>query len=507
MDNHLEESQQNETNTPVSSHKKTKRRKGFVDHLLTLVLVAAIAVGGYAAYNLITIYREYKTGVDEYNDLANMAIMENVNDKSKAPHPETASGQTSEENAGSSESSSSGEGGSWYEYEDDYWEYGEEEESVYDLDADPEALPAEPAASLYENVDTRSYMVAHYITDDFQKRESYGMASAVETLVHETSVPETMVHESTADAAAAETDASETDTVETATTETATAETAIAETGIAETGIIETDIIETDIVKEKPTYHVNFGRGTVAWTDGESQTAALDVDKVAQVNMDNQKTTDRRASAIELNRSAVVPPLKIDFSTLKAVNDDVIGWLYVEALGDIINYPMVKGDDNEYYLHNTYWHTYNFSGTIFIDYQNSRDFSDPNTLIYGHNMKNGSMFGSLSSFITNASTFARSRYFWIFTPEAAYRYEIISAFTSPVAGEVYNLFDGPSNLFKDWMERMISYSGIPGQPQINTKKLSVNDKIVTLSTCTGDYSTRFVVLGRRVNTVKVRNAG
>ena len=79
-------------------------------------------------------------------------------------------------------------------------------------------------------------------------------------------------------------------------------------------------------------------------------------------------------------------PISIDFASLKSINDDVIGWIYMEALPQI-SYPVVQGEDNNTYLHQTYEKNYNFAGTIFIDYENKRDFSDCNTLVYGHNMK------------------------------------------------------------------------------------------------------------------------
>mgnify|MGYP005945403765 CR=1 FL=1 len=87
------------------------------------------------------------------------------------------------------------------------------------------------------------------------------------------------------------------------------------------------------------------------------------------------------------------PPLAVDFESLKAINLDVKGWLYIEALD--ISYPVVQGPDNDAYLHTTYEGTSNFAGSIFLDYQNQDDFSDGNTIVYGHNMKNLSMFGKL----------------------------------------------------------------------------------------------------------------
>ena len=79
------------------------------------------------------------------------------------------------------------------------------------------------------------------------------------------------------------------------------------------------------------------------------------------------------------------PPLAVDFESLKAINPDVKGWLYIEALD--ISYPVVQGPDNDTYLHTTYEGTSNFAGSIFLDYQNQDDFSDGNTIVYGHNMR------------------------------------------------------------------------------------------------------------------------
>ena len=191
----------------------------------------------------------------------------------------------------------------------------------------------------------------------------------------------------------------------------------------------------------------------------------------------------------------VAAPMTIDFAALKAVNDDVIGWIYVEAL-DSINYPIVRGIDNSYYLHLTYQKNYNFAGTIFMDCQNSEDFNDCNTIIYGHNMKNGSMFGLLKRFSENTEAYNRSRYFWIFTPDADYRNEIISAYTTAVNSVTYTLFKGPGQEFMDYLNTIVTLSDIQTEPG----NLNLNDRIITLSTCTGNEATRFVVQGKRVST-------
>lgn len=193
-----------------------------------------------------------------------------------------------------------------------------------------------------------------------------------------------------------------------------------------------------------------------------------------------------------------VAPISIDFNSLKSINNDVIGWIYMEALPQI-SYPVVQGEDNNTYLHQTYEKNYNFAGTIFIDYENKRDFSDCNTLVYGHNMKNGSMFGQLKKFSKDPETYKKSKYFWIFTPEKDYRYEIISAYVTAVNSDTYTLFKGPGKEFQDYLDKMPTLSEIQTTPGT----LTIQDKIVTLSTCTGNESTRYVVQGKRVDTLDV----
>ena len=220
------------------------------------------------------------------------------------------------------------------------------------------------------------------------------------------------------------------------------------------------------------------------------------IEQMAVTNRDPDELSEEAGG--ENQGPSLVAPMEIDFASLKAVNDDVIGWIYVEALDDV-SYPIVKGEDNDTYLHMTYEKNYNFAGTIFIDYENSRDFSDCNTLVYGHNMKNGSMFGQLKKFSQDPETYKKSKYFWIFTPDKTYRYEIISAYTTGVNSDTYTLFKGPGQEFEDYLKTIVSRSEI----ETNAGDLDMMDKIVTLSTCTGNQSTRFVEQGRRCDELDV----
>ena len=87
---------------------------------------------------------------------------------------------------------------------------------------------------------------------------------------------------------------------------------------------------------------------------------------------------------------------KVDFDALKKINPDIVAWIRIEGLG--IDYPVVQGEDNEHYLNYTFRGEKNAAGSIFLDCRNQADFSDPKIILYGHNMKNGSMFGSLKKY-------------------------------------------------------------------------------------------------------------
>lgn len=187
-------------------------------------------------------------------------------------------------------------------------------------------------------------------------------------------------------------------------------------------------------------------------------------------------------------------PSEVDFEKLQAMNPDVIGWLEIEAL-ESISYPIVQGEDNDYYLHRTFKRTDNYAGSIFVDYTNASDFSDCNTIIYGHNMKNGSMFGKLKQLYEDEK-YKKSKYLWICTPEGKYRYEIFSMQHADVNSDTYTLFGGHGDEFGSYLTKMQKKSEV----DLGAENLTKDDRIVTLSTCTANDQVRFVVQARWVGT-------
>ena len=231
--------------------------------------------------------------------------------------------------------------------------------------------------------------------------------------------------------------------------------------------------------------------------DNLENSYAVDQEQESE-NIDNLEDDDALQSisgqevrtVLEDGEEKTLPVLKnpIDFTQLLSVNSDIVGWLRIRALD--ISYPVVQGKDNDYYLHRTFEKTDTFAGCLFVNSYNMGDFTDQNTIIYGHNMKNGSMFGKLKNF-SDPEVFKKSRYFWIFTPDFIYQYRIFSASVVDKTGLTYQI-SFTDDEFDQFISRAYSNSVVDNQGVTVTKE----DRIVTLSTCTGDDSTRFVVMGK-----------
>ena len=179
----------------------------------------------------------------------------------------------------------------------------------------------------------------------------------------------------------------------------------------------------------------------------------------------------------------------MDFAALREVNSDVLGWILIP--NTVISYPLVQGDDNQYYLKHTWKKWTSAVGAIFLEYQNSPDFSDFNTIIYGHRMNNGSMFASLKNY-KKQSYWAAHPYVYITDDNGSHKYEIFVAYEVSTAGTTYQIgFSGDAS-----KQAFLDYC--LGQSVIDTGITpTVHDKILTLSTCTGNgHATRWVVQAR-----------
>ena len=128
--------------------------------------------------------------------------------------------------------------------------------------------------------------------------------------------------------------------------------------------------------------------------------------------------------------------ISVRWNELQQKNEDIVAWIYIPALD--ISYPVLQADDNEYYLHRDVNREYLYAGSIFMDAWNNPFFYNYNTIIYGHNMRDGSMFARLKD-LSDPDTIKGCRYFWIFTPEADLLYEICSIHGAVAGSETFTL--------------------------------------------------------------------
>ena len=176
-----------------------------------------------------------------------------------------------------------------------------------------------------------------------------------------------------------------------------------------------------------------------------------------------------------IERLEIDAPIKVDFAKLLEVNPDVVGWIYCPDT--VIDYPVVHGADNDLYLHHSYDRTYNASGSIFVDARNLRDFSGPDSILYGHHMASGSMFAGLSNWQVQ-EYFEKHPVMWLLTPTQDYRVDLFSAYNTSAYSDSYTFFYEWGPEFTDYLNRVESYSGI----HID-KPLDPYGKYVMLSTC------------------------
>ncbi len=183
--------------------------------------------------------------------------------------------------------------------------------------------------------------------------------------------------------------------------------------------------------------------------------------------------------------------LFVDFESLQAINKDVVGWIFIEDT--VVNYPVLHSKkNNDEYLYTTYDGKQNNSGSIFADYRNKADFTDDNTVLYGHNMKNGGMFACLLK-MRGQEYYDSHREFYILTPEGNYRYEIISVFQVDALSDVYGRTFATNEEKQQWLDYVIKNSAVLAPFSAN-----VEDTFVLLSTCVSgdDPRARVVAVGR-----------
>lgn len=179
--------------------------------------------------------------------------------------------------------------------------------------------------------------------------------------------------------------------------------------------------------------------------------------------------------------------LQIDWDALN--NKDIVAWLEFKD----ISYPVMYSEIEDYYLHRLPDGSYNYGGSLFLYSKNNPLFTDSNSFIYGHNMHDGSMFGSLKKYLNEES---KGKKFYLYLPDGTrHTYEIFAMKGVASKSELYTWYFGTPKKFLEWQNAMLENSVVSTE-----LKPDIQGKFVTLSTCNGEAGTsyRLLVCGKEI---------
>lgn len=237
------------------------------------------------------------------------------------------------------------------------------------------------------------------------------------------------------------------------------------------------------------------------WTEYRVGEAAYE-ELTQYIHLDTTPPTEMAQSPEETNTPREIPTEDIepteapddtnwpvvDFDALLAINPDVVAWIYIE--GTNINYPVVQGQDNSYYLNRLLDGTYNGAGTIFLDYRNKSDLSDRNSVLYGHHMQNGTMLHQITKY-KEQSFYDEHPVCLVMTPNGNYKLEFFAGYVIDMNSQAWKMEFASDEEYTQWLDDAISRSTFT-----STVQPTAQDRVVTFSTCTYEYNdARFVLVG------------
>ena len=216
-----------------------------------------------------------------------------------------------------------------------------------------------------------------------------------------------------------------------------------------------------------------------------------DLSQFVQFETEPASTEPALSGTEEATEPAVNPIPVVDFESLRARNEDTVGWIYIP--GTNVSYPIVRAADNDYYLYRLFDGTVNSAGSIFMDYRNAETWQDRHTVIYGHNMKNGTMFADILNYQSQDYYDAHPTGY-LLTPQGNYELVFFAGYvadpTEP-GEDAWQMEFEDNDAYLKWLRHAGTRSTflsqwIPG----------VQDRVITLSTCSYAYDdARYVLQG------------
>ena len=209
-------------------------------------------------------------------------------------------------------------------------------------------------------------------------------------------------------------------------------------------------------------------------------------------NRINKKITDKVSEAIIEENENEETEYKVDFEKLKEINNQIVAYLKVK--GTKIEYAVVQAKDNNYYLKRNLDKKYNVGGSIFMDYKNKLNGTDKNIVIYGHNIKDGSMFGTLENILEEEWYNNKENYIIDLTTEKEeLKYQVFSVYK--IENEEYYIdTEFKENEFEEFIDTLKNRS----KKDFNVE-VSVEDSILTLSTCADNNKYRIVLHAKKIS--------
>ena len=178
----------------------------------------------------------------------------------------------------------------------------------------------------------------------------------------------------------------------------------------------------------------------------------------------------------------------VNFAALSRINPDIVGWLYCE--GTAINYPVVQGKDDVFYLDHLFDGTQNANGCLFLDSRVDASFSSVHSIIYGHHMRSGAMFASLDGY-KRQSYYDAHPSMLLLTPDATYEVRLFAAYVAEPSESAWEVSFSSDEEVRSWIDAAIARSTFESDV-----KPAPGDRLLTLSTCSYEFTdARFVVVG------------
>ncbi len=217
--------------------------------------------------------------------------------------------------------------------------------------------------------------------------------------------------------------------------------------------------------------------------------AAMTEEEIQALYKEHKKETYVEESTEEVTTETVEEPetvveeiaeSPIDWEGMWEINEDVYAWITVP--GTVIDYPILQhATDNTYYLNYNIDGSYGYPGCIYTENMNSKDFTDNNTVIYGHNMKNGSMFAGLHQY-EDGNFFMEHPQVLIYTPEKEYEYTIFAAYIYDDRHLMYSFDFANEDVYASYLDTVLNIRDLSANIRDDVT-VTKDDNIITLVTC------------------------